>query len=347
MNKKLKWVLIVVSTIAVIFLLSGSIKIVTQGILGITSISFSDNNQTFIFTYNNHAYISNIDFTNIKPITQHSTEKHNLNHVLSNDGSKILFIARNSVTSSFLYIMNSDGSDIQQVTYGKEGTKNIIEAIFSEDDKKIYFLNAGYYGHYSPIASSRPHDFDVYSINIDGSNLTKLTNIKEYELSGLSLDSKNKKLYFDSFERNDSKAILYLDLENYTLNIYNFEILETINHLNLSGIERFNFNESTKHYYFEELFKYSDPKVFPDGKNIMIHIEGYVSGDNSWLVLFNEKGEFVNQIVYINAEIVDPVLVDNSQAIMFITRPNNDFAKNELWIVNLNGSNLQKIDIKV
>jgi TolB protein len=80
--------------------------------------------------------------------------------------------------------MNSDGSERRCLTNSPGCDYN---AIFSPDGKKIYFLRAASYGKYSPIAMPNWHDIDIYSINIDGSDLKRLTSNHYYGIGNLSI----------------------------------------------------------------------------------------------------------------------------------------------------------------
>jgi TolB protein len=101
----------------------------------------------------------------------------------SNDGSKIVFrasrpktaeeladyedLAKNGMfrpTTLEIYVMNSDGSDKQQITsFGKAS----FAPFFHPDGKRIIFS--------SNIKSENGRNFDLYLINIDGTGLEQIT----------------------------------------------------------------------------------------------------------------------------------------------------------------------------
>jgi Tol biopolymer transport system component len=78
----------------------------------------------------------------------------------SADGSQIAFVKQNFDGTSALWVMGSDGSDQQQLT--DEITTN-VHPNWSPDGSKIAF------------ASDRDGNFELYTIEPDGSNLTRLT----------------------------------------------------------------------------------------------------------------------------------------------------------------------------
>ncbi|MFC7443248.1 TolB family protein [Laceyella putida] len=129
---------------------------------------------------------------------------------LSPDGKKILFTAYNGTDSTDVYVANSDGTHVVNLTHSPEwesagswnpdGTKVTYDS-FMNDDRDIWEMNAdgtnkknltqtpGFwesYGNYSPdgkkilfIASSDGY-FDVYTMNADGSNVINVTNTPGY-----------------------------------------------------------------------------------------------------------------------------------------------------------------------
>ena len=92
----------------------------------------------------------------------------------SNDGNKIVFSSGRSGTGRYeIYTMNSDGSNLFQVTNNINNASNTsaLNPIFTKDGSRIlYAYNDGFsYISYS----------DIYSIKIDGTDNKKLTNLKE------------------------------------------------------------------------------------------------------------------------------------------------------------------------
>ena len=116
--------------------------------------------------------------------------------VFSPDGKKILYLfkvqdAEN--TQGTLCLMDVNGANPQ--VFSPE-TGNVTDAAFSPDGQTLYYLSAGSYGHYSPIAQSHPHEFDVHSIDIAGKALKQWTHLKAYGMSDLSVSNDGKTLYF-------------------------------------------------------------------------------------------------------------------------------------------------------
>lgn len=164
---------------------------------GLDSASLSPDDRQILFSFykNGYAtiYAADVDGSNVKELAS-SIDYDYTYPIFSSDGSKIVFLGsvRHAVEpKSLLYLMDSSGKNIKPLT-SKDNL--ITEAVFSPDNKKIYFLQSSYFGHYSPIARSHPHDFDIYSINVDGSELKRMTNFTAYEMEGLSTSSDGKSL---------------------------------------------------------------------------------------------------------------------------------------------------------
>lgn len=126
-------------------------------------------------------YVMDIDGSNQKRLT--FEKGYDGGAFFSNDGSKIVWRASRPktekeledynelVTSGFvrptaleIFVMDSDGSNIQQVTnFGKAS----FAPFFHPDGKRIIFS--------SNINSKSGREFDLYMINIDGSGLKQIT----------------------------------------------------------------------------------------------------------------------------------------------------------------------------
>jgi len=179
-------------------------------------ISISPDDQYILFSFykNNISaiYRADIDGKNVKQLTFPKNESH-LGARYSPDGQKILFLAfpqHSGKPQSYLYLMDADGANIKQMTTGEQ---HITEAIFSPNGKTIFFMRSGFFGHYSPIVGSRPHEFDVFLINIDSSNLKRITEMNDYEMRGLSITSDGKSLLFGTGSSKEP-PFHFLSLEN-------------------------------------------------------------------------------------------------------------------------------------
>lgn len=117
-------------------------------------------NYSWQFTPYMNIYEANIDGTELNALT--NGPDYHAECAYSDDGSKIVF-ASNSSGSMNLYTMNSDGTGVANVTKTTSGYNG--GPFFSPNGTKILF-RADY---------DKPDYLQIYSIDIDGSNLQQLT----------------------------------------------------------------------------------------------------------------------------------------------------------------------------
>ena len=132
------------------------------------------------------------------------TEGYDSEAVVSPDGKKIVFTSDRSGDLA-LWSMNLDGSDQRQVTFdlGYEGG-----ARFSPDSKKIVFCasrpkSKEDVAEYKDLMKQHlfaPVNMEIYTVNVDGSDLEKITDLGKMNWSP-SFHPSGKKIVFSSNHR--------------------------------------------------------------------------------------------------------------------------------------------------
>ncbi|AIG27689.1 hypothetical protein EGH10_19660 [Brevibacillus laterosporus] len=194
-------------------------------------IAPDDSKLLFSYSINGIAslYTANPDGTDVKRLV--SLSGHSLlQPVYSSNGKKILTLARpieaeKKTVEQALYVMNADGSELHLLS---EPHDLITDAVFAPDNQTVYYLKAGVFKNYSPIASKRPHDYDLFSIDVQGKNKRQITHTKEYQMSDLSISSDGQKLFFTKFTNTsdnrdfsqDKLSLFATDLQGKTLASY-------------------------------------------------------------------------------------------------------------------------------
>lgn len=141
------------------------------------AISISNEGTSFIYLYS-------LEDKTLLQLTDNKGEYHS-RPVYSPKGDKIMFLSKSlEKQESDIYLIDLISKEISKVSNG--GTY-ITEALFNPTGDKILFCGAEYLGSYSPIARKAPHDLDIFSINIDGTEKKKLTNFSAYALSSISI----------------------------------------------------------------------------------------------------------------------------------------------------------------
>ena len=155
--------------------------------IGLFDISKNDKNILFSFSKNGKISIASIDLDggNLRPIIKSTADSNYYNPRFSPDGLKILFIGskRSSVGGCSIFLANTDGSNKKEIL---KDTGEIIEAVFSDCEDKIYYIKSKGVGHSSPLARNQPHNSDVYSLNLIGGKIDQITHSESYNMYRIS-----------------------------------------------------------------------------------------------------------------------------------------------------------------
>lgn len=309
-----------------------------EGLAPHAAISPDDREILFSWYKNGRAslYVADVNGGNVRRLTSAKRESH-IKAVYSHDGSKILFLAyreKRGKPFSNICVMDANGSNLQRLTSGKQ---HITEAIFAPDGNTIYYLQSNFFGHYSPITGSRPHDFDIYSVNSDGTNSKKLTHLGSYRMYGLSVTPNGRWLAFayDIFQETDH-PFHFLDLKTEKLTSF----------------------RPHGQFYSKELIT-SDFQLSPDSSaaafvavaptpNRLAPNE--VGGFKYELYLMDLKSRYSTQITKLRRNIDSPRFMHNWPRLIFIVNATwllDDTPRYELWAVNTDGTGLSRIDLGI
>ena len=124
-------------------------------------------------------YISDLDGNILKQLTDH--EGYDAEATVSPAGDKIVFTSDRSGDLE-LYVMDIDGSNLVQITdqLGYDGG-----AFFSPDGKSLVFRSSrpkteGEIANYKSLLAEglvQPTEMEIYTVNVDGSNLKQVTQL--------------------------------------------------------------------------------------------------------------------------------------------------------------------------
>jgi len=127
-------------------------------------------------------------------------------------------------------------------------TKGIITEITFDpkDEQQLFFLKAGTFENYSPIARENPHKFDIYSYHIEKDTETRHTNWEQYSIQSLNVSYSDNVVYiqmmddraaesaddiFDATQKiykvplDDPEQLNVVSDENRNIDIFDFAIL--------------------------------------------------------------------------------------------------------------------------
>lgn len=238
-------------------------------------------------------------------------------HCISDDGSKVAFIAYLDYYSSSdefteldynsaeIFVINSDGSNLKQITNSTaQGILPKLGCSISGDGSKIVFY--GWKDYNSPNPQS-----GIFTINSDGSELKQLTNLTSYGRPSISDDGSKVAFFTKSNGATDlfvvnSDGTGLKQLTSNTLDVSSFQI---------SG----------------------------DGSKIVFLQYPSMSPDESDLFVVNSDGTELKQLTSGSSCEVSPSISDDGSKIAFVSIL--DYV-DELFVINSDGSGLQQLTDK-
>jgi len=94
-------------------------------------------------------YVMGLDGGNPKRLSPNRNKKYDISPSFSQDGTKIVFVSKDYFNQTDIYVMNADGSNIQQITNTREFSEMSPSwspdgeyIIFSRDNSAIYVIKA-------------------------------------------------------------------------------------------------------------------------------------------------------------------------------------------------------------
>ena len=336
-SKRKKIILVTIIFTGVMFFLVGALC-VSSGLIhtetkkeGLAdSIDISPDDQQIIFSYYQNGiaslYTANVDGTDVKFLTGMKGNSL-LRPKYSTDSKKIVFITSPQYKENkqqSLFVMDRDGGNQKQLTPQED---LITEAIFSPDSHNIYFLKAGIFKNYSPIASKRPHEFDIFSVGVDGNNLKRLTYEKGYDMSSLSITSDGQRLLCVKYG-NDEQP-LYISSVDGKETLYKILPKENI---------------GKPWIYYAALS--------PDNQSVTFSAVSESSKDTTYeyeLYIMNLKTYEAEQLTKLQSHVSGPVFFHKQNKIMFLQNYNwpNNPPKYQIYTIDLNTKELKKINLDI
>ncbi|RFU62298.1 hypothetical protein D0469_20560 [Peribacillus saganii] len=134
-----------------------------------------------LYIFNNKLDIEEkvIEFENSKSIIDPS---------FSSDGTKVAFITANKNPekdlSSTVHLLDLRTKEVTELF---KSENMVTELDFSPVSDSLFFLGAGTFGNYSPIASKRTHDLDVFEYKLAEKETVQRTSLKKYSMTSLNV----------------------------------------------------------------------------------------------------------------------------------------------------------------
>jgi Tol biopolymer transport system component len=300
----------------------------------IRSPRFSPDGKEIVFTLRSRTsssiYKVNVNGTNLTLLSKPGD--YDYTPVYSPDGKAIIFISVQEDWQRDLCLMKSDGSGKVCLT---TGPKQDFNPIFSPDGSKVYFIRALSYDKNIPMHWWQNHD--IYSINVDGTGLTRITQMQLPQLADLSIHPDSKRL-LAQVTTSEKTSLCIIPLANP-------DKLEPVTPI-LDECETTLPGFRTSSCNHPELLK---PMFSPDGSSLLFKWKGNNQNNhNENVFIMDLKTQKARKITSMGP-MMPLILIDQSfshdgRKIVFSTL--NYFSNPELWIMNSDGSSLHTVDFR-
>lgn len=272
----------------------------------------------------------------LKNLKQLTFGGENAEAYFSYDGKQlILQSTRDGFDCDQIFTMNSDGTNAKLVSTGKGRTT--CSYIFPGEDKILY--SSTHLGSEEcPPKPSYDHgyvwalykDFDIFTANLDGSNLERLTFTDGYDAES-TISPDGKKIVFTSVRDND--------LEIYTMNADGTDVKRLTNAIGYDGGPFFSFDSK------KIVYRAHHPE---DGEEIeryqMLLEQGLIEPKALELFVMDVDGSNQTQITDNGAANFGPYFHPNGKQIIFCSNLADPKGRNfDLFMVNTDGSGLEQI----
>jgi TolB protein len=334
MTLKMKNILFI-SGILILFLLLWSITLFADVQHGFTgygeTTAISPDDETLVFSYYHDGdaslYAVPADGGEATLLAQPEEGASYVNPAFSPDGNMLVFIKQwqeEDQPYGELMLMGLASGEKRALS---SGYNLITEAVFSPDGGSLYFLQAGVFQNYSNIARERPHDFDIYSMDLSTNETEKMTNKAAYDMSSLAVTPDGETLMYRSYE--DSDRIIFLSLKN------NREI---------SPVPIFEVASDAPIL--------SSPVLSPDGEQVAFADVASLDENGTFIYegfLMDLENYEAEQITNFREHVTEPVFFHHNEKL--IVTVDQQFAQQEpnyqYWEVSLDGQKQKRLHIEI
>lgn len=142
------------------------------------------------------------------PVLQLNETQEIVNIDFSSDGTSLAFVTTNKEgkadLASTVHLFTIASLEAQEL-FVDDGL--ITELAFDpKEEDVLFYLRAGTFENYSPIANARPHDIDLYSYNISSHEHSQLTKLLAYSMDSLNISSTSAAAYVQMMDDGQAKT---------------------------------------------------------------------------------------------------------------------------------------------
>jgi dipeptidyl aminopeptidase/acylaminoacyl peptidase len=255
-----------------------------------------------------------------------------LDPTFSADGSTITYISTNKDLEESLK------STIYQFHLGTKENRElfsfssaITEIEFSSDEESLFYLMAGVFQNYSPIASKRPHDFDIHEYRFAEDKHIQHTEIKEYSMYSLHIAPDKKSV----FVRMDEVAD--------TTPEESFEVHQRIFEIPLDDPSKRKVVSDPNREV--DIFDFT---MVPNSREIVFQSIGNFDSGGTYqyeLYKYNLETKEEEQLTNLKEYTTNPVISQNQIYFMVDKRFAQRDSDYHLYVMNLDGTELKEIQL--
>lgn len=290
-------------------------------LLNITILS-----QDFLFEGEKH-------FRNIKMLTD---DGENAEAYLSFSQDKLVYQTTfGDLKCDQIFVMNIDGSNKKMISSGKGRTTC---AYFLPGDNKIVYASTHLAGDECPPEPDRTKgyvwklydSFDIFSVNLDGSELTRLTNSGTYDAEA-TVSPKGDKIIFTSLRDGDPELYI-MDIDGSNQQRLTFE-------------KGYDGGAFFSHDGSKIVWRASRPKTekeLEDYNELVTH--GYVRPTALEIYIMDSDGSNIQQVTNFGKASFAPFFHPDGKRIIFSSNINSKSGREfDLYMINIDGTGLKQI----
>jgi len=274
--------------------------------------------------------------THLQNLKQLTFGGQNAEAYFSFDGTKIIFQStRSSYQCDQIFSMNVDGSDVRLLSTGKGRTTC---GFFFPDGKRFIYASTHLAGDACPPSPDRSKGYvwpiypayEIFSADLDGSKLTRLTKSPGYDAEG-TISPDGKKIVFTSMRSGD--------LDIYTMNADGSGTKRLTSEKGYDGGPFFSWDGQTI------VYRAYHPKTKDELKEYESLLkQNLIKPTRAEIFMMSAEGANKRQITNNGAANWAPFLLPNNRQIIFSSNLHDpERTSFSLYLVNVDGTGLERI----
>jgi len=290
-----------------------------------SELSGSKSADTLIYPEEKH-------FKNMRMLTNGG---ENAEAYFSFDGTKIIFQSTGQFECDQIFIMNTDGSDKHLVSTGKGRTTC---SYFYPDGKHILYASTHMGGDQCP---QKPDfskgyvwalykDYDIYKANIDGTSLTKLTDVEGYDAEA-TISPKGDRIVFTSTRNGD------IDL--YSMNLDGSDVKQLTDIAGYDGGAYYSYDGTMIVF---RASRFDDPEKLKEYQDLLA--QGLIRPGMLEIYVMDADGSNKRQVTKNGAANFGPYFLPDGKRIIYCSNQGDPKGRNfDLYMINVDGTGNERI----